>query len=93
MIFIPFSAARADVTPPEQPPGTSIFPGNENTQVRRLADTATLTVLSVPAAASIGQAATSADFTMRNLGSAEERMEVSWHQRRAAFRQRNPQPL
>lgn len=69
-------SVRADVAPPEQPPGASIMPGGESTQVRMLAETVTLTVLSKPAANFLAQAKTEADFTMRNLGTAEEKMEA-----------------
>ncbi len=70
------SSARADVAPPEQPPGTNIVPGTESTQVRMLAETVTMTVLAKPAGKRIGQAKTEAVFMMRNLGAAEEKMEV-----------------
>lgn len=74
-LSIPFPA-RADVAPPEQPPGANIMPGSTTTQVRMLAETVTLTVLSKPSASYPGQAKTEADFTMRNLGSAEEKMQA-----------------
>jgi hypothetical protein len=72
----PLSRARADVAPPEQPPGSNPFPGNENTQVRMVAETVTLVVLPVPSSGSIGQAKTEAVFIMHNLGTVEERMDV-----------------
>ncbi len=69
-------SARADVAPPEQPPGTNIVPGSESTQVRMVAETVTLRVLSSPSVNYPGQAKTEAVFMMRNLGQAEEKMEV-----------------
>src|SRR5690349_13754199 len=68
--------ARADVAPPEQPPGASIVPGVEFTQVRMLAESVYLTVLSTPLPQYLGQAKTEAIFLMRNLGTAQERMQV-----------------
>ncbi|MGC1377472.1 MAG: hypothetical protein WA821_14665, partial [Anaerolineales bacterium] len=68
--------ARADVAPPQEPPGTNIVPGTLPTQVRMVAETVTLTVLAKPSADYLGQAATEAVFTMRNLGSVEEKMEA-----------------
>lgn len=70
------SSARADMAPPETPPGADIAPGEETTQVRMVAETVTLTVLENVPESSLGQAATHAVFTMRNMGSAEERMEA-----------------
>jgi hypothetical protein len=66
---------RADVAPPGQPPGTNIVPGDE-TQVRMVAETVALTVLSTPAANFLGQAKTEAVFMMRNLGAVDETLEV-----------------
>ncbi len=72
---LPFPV-QADVAPPEQPPGANIVPGSEFTQVRMLAETVYLTVLSAPQPGYPGQAKTEAIFMMRNLGSAQERMQV-----------------
>jgi tetratricopeptide (TPR) repeat protein len=71
-----FGHVRADVAPPESPPGTNIVPGNSATRVRMLSETVTLIVLSQPAAGHVGQAKTEARFTMRNLGDSEENIEV-----------------
>jgi hypothetical protein len=43
--------ARADMAPPKGPPGTNIVPGSENTQVRMVAETVTLTVIPTTEAA------------------------------------------
>ena len=72
-LFTPIRA-RADMAPPQLPPGTNIVPGSENTQVRMVAETVTLTVLPNPSPKFLGQAATEAVFTMRNLGTATETM-------------------
>ena len=68
--------ARADIAPPESPPGTNLVPGNENTQVRMMAETVTLDVQAKNAGNWLGQAKVTAVFQMRNLGSAEEKMDV-----------------
>ena len=68
------SPARADVAPPESPPGVIISPGTDSTQVRMLSEVVTLTIGS--SADLIGKAKTSAVFIMRNLGSADENIDV-----------------
>jgi len=72
----PQSAARADVAPPESPPGTNPVPGNESTQVRMVAETVTLTISADPADAHNAIAKTHAVFTMHNLGAQEEKMQA-----------------
>ncbi|MGC1375214.1 MAG: hypothetical protein WA821_03270 [Anaerolineales bacterium] len=62
--------AKADVAPPQQPPGSNPGPGNETTQVRMMAETVTIDVLTDDPP----QAHVSAFFTMRNLGSSAESM-------------------
>ncbi len=73
-LFLPNRAVRADVAPPEAPPGTTLLPGEETTQVRMMAETVTLTVSADPINAENAIAKTEAVFTMRNLGAAEEKM-------------------
>jgi hypothetical protein len=68
--------ARADVAPPESPPGTNLVPGNETTQVRMMAETVTLDVQKKNAGNWLGQAKVTAVFQMRNLGSVEEKMDA-----------------
>ena len=68
--------ARADVAPPQTPPGADIVPGAENTQVRMLAETVILSVDKNTPEGDLGKAATSAVFTMRNLGASSETMAV-----------------
>jgi hypothetical protein len=72
----PPKAVHADVAPPEAPPGTNLIPGNETTQVRMVAETVTLTISKDPAHSQEAIAKTEAVFTMRNLGTAEENMQV-----------------
>jgi hypothetical protein len=76
-IFMPGSLpARADVAPPESPPGSTLLPGSESTQVRMVAETVTLEVSVDPADARGAVAKTTAQFTMRNLGSETEQLQV-----------------
>lgn len=65
---------QADVAPPQQPPGSNLEPGSETTQVRMVAETVTIELLADSGYNDLGQAKVTADFTMRNLGSAEETM-------------------
>ncbi len=79
MILILFSAfpskaVRADTAPPLPPPGSNLVPGEEITQVRMVAETVTLTVSEDPSNDRRAIAITNAVFTMRNLGTVEERM-------------------
>jgi hypothetical protein len=67
---------RADVAPPEMPPGSNLVPGAETTQVRMAAETVILTVTKNPADSESAIASTDATFTMRNLGGAEETMQA-----------------
>ncbi len=69
-------AVRADIAPPGHPPGSNPEPGTEGTEVRMVAETVVLDVLASAPQGSLGQAKVSADFTMRNLGSAAESMGV-----------------
>ena len=71
MFFIPVDA---DVAPPESPPGVIISPGSEATSVRMQSEVVTLSI--VPDGDKNGKAKTTAEFTMRNLGSADENLEV-----------------
>ncbi len=65
----------ADVAPPEPPPGVIISPGQVQTQVRMVSELVTLTILEKPSQAK-GEAQTEATFLMRNLGAADEQMDV-----------------
>lgn len=63
------SSVIADIAPPPAPRGSNILPG-ETTQVRMVAETVTLDIEKT------GRIRVEANFTMRNLGAVEERMEV-----------------
>ena len=76
LISAAFQPAHADVAPPETVPGSNLNPGDESTQVRMAAETVTLTISENPADPQTAIARTDAVFTMRNLGSTEERMQV-----------------
>ncbi len=69
-----FAPARADVAPPESPPGVVISPGTGTTQVRMVSEVVTLELL--PGNDQPAKAQTSADFVMRNLGLADENIQV-----------------
>jgi len=68
--------ARADVAPPGHPPGSNVEPGTEGTEVRMVAETVVIDVLRNADPKNLGRAKVTADFTMRNLGSATESMGV-----------------
>jgi len=68
------SAALADVAPPANPPGSNLQPGTSTTQVRMMAETVLIDVNNDTTPNSLGSAAVTADFTMRNLGSSDESM-------------------
>jgi tetratricopeptide (TPR) repeat protein len=67
---------HADVAPPEQPPGANPGPGSETTQVRMQSESVLIDVQAKAPAKSMGQALVTADFTMHNLGSQDETMDV-----------------
>ncbi len=75
MLGVP-TVVHADVAPPSHPPGANPGPETEGTQVRMLAETVTINVLAGAPDNSLGKAKVTADFTMRNLGSAAEKMGV-----------------
>jgi hypothetical protein len=70
------SNVRADVAPPIYPPGSNLQPGIETTQVRMVAETVIIAVFKDVTPESLGRARVTADFTMRNLGTADESMGV-----------------
>jgi tetratricopeptide (TPR) repeat protein len=68
------SAVRADVAPPERPPGSNPQPGDGTTRVRMLAETVLIEVQPGAPAGILGQARVTTDFTMRNLSGEIESM-------------------
>jgi len=72
----PAAGGPADIAPPAPPPGSNIAPGSETTQVRMVAETVVLEVQKTAPEGVQGLARVTATFTMRNLGDAEERMQV-----------------
>jgi len=68
--------AHADVAPPSHPPGSNPGPDSDVTQVRMMAETVVIDVMSNNDTNSLGQAKVTANFTMRNLGSTAETMDV-----------------
>ena len=76
LLLLNVAPARADIAPPATPPGANLEPGTETTQVRMVAETVLIEVLANTPANSLGRAQVTADFSMRNLGSASESMAV-----------------
>jgi hypothetical protein len=68
--------ARADIAPPINPPGSNLQPGEESTQVRMVAEKVILDVTDDGQEQGLGRARVNADFSMSNLGSEEETMQV-----------------
>ncbi len=75
VLGVPFNV-RADIAPPDHPPGSNPGPDTETTQVRMVAETVLIEVLADTPSQSLGQAKVTADFTMRNLGTTAESMAV-----------------
>jgi hypothetical protein len=69
-------AARADIAPPINPPGSNVQPGGASTQVRMVNEKVVLDVKDDGQAQGLGKAHVTADFSMRNLGSEQETMQV-----------------
>lgn len=67
---------HADIAPPEAPQGSSLLPGSSATQVRMMAETVTMVIEPDPADEQGAIAHTTASFSMRNLGSEAEHMQV-----------------
>ena len=76
ILFAIPSPVRADIAPPQNPPGSNLDPGSEVTQVRMLAETVLVDVQKDIAYGSLGRAHVTADFTMQNLGTESERLAV-----------------
>jgi hypothetical protein len=79
LVFMSFAfpiRALADVAPPYNPPGSSVEPGSETTQVRMVAETVLIDVRADVTPNSLGSARLTADFSMHNTGSAAENLAV-----------------
>jgi len=76
VVFLFPSSARADIAPPEQPPGANLLPESTVTRVRMVAETVLINVGLTAPSGSLGQAQVTADFTMQNVGEASETMAV-----------------
>ncbi len=74
--LFPFKDVHADVAPPQTPPGSNLNPVDETTQVRMMAETVILNIRQDPQDDTGAIADTTATFTMRNLGTAEEKMQA-----------------
>lgn len=74
-LFVAYPVS-ADVAPPESAPGSNPVPAGEGTQVRMMAETVTLTILPGSTSSPTAIADTTAVFSMRNLGTVEEKMQV-----------------
>jgi len=75
LLFVP-GQALADIAPPDQPAGANPLPGSEITQVRMLSESVLIEVQAKAPEGSLGQAKVTTSFSMRNLGSAVERLPV-----------------
>jgi hypothetical protein len=67
---------RADAAPPEAPPGSSVAPGSEITQVRMISETVVMNIYQDPENKEKAISKVQATFTMRNMGIDSEQMEV-----------------
>src|SRR5262245_26298271 len=76
ILFAVPSSVLADISLPQNPPGSNLDPGSEATQVRMLAETVLVDVQKDITYGSLGRAHITADFTMQNLGSESERLAV-----------------
>jgi len=74
MLFTP-RAARADVAPPQMPPGANPIPGEEVTQVRMVWESVLIDVPLNPEG-SLGTANVTAEFHMQNLSDVSETLNV-----------------
>lgn len=82
--FLPLAIVnpvQADIAPPEMPPGSSIQPGSEVTQVQMVAETVLVEVFAIQTgeaylAGDVAQAKVSANFVMRNQGDTDEQLMV-----------------
>lgn len=65
---------RADISPPDRPPGANLAPESENTQVRMVSERVVIDLMEKIPEGSLGEAKVVASFTMHNLGDEIETM-------------------
>jgi hypothetical protein len=65
---------RADIAPPDRPPGANLAPESENTQVRMASERVVIDLMEKIPEGSLGEAKVKASFTMHNLGDEIETM-------------------
>jgi hypothetical protein len=82
LIFLAGGPARADIAPPEPPPGSNVGPGQEVTQVQMMWEKVAILIYALPPqptialAGDVAAARVTATFSMRNQGSAPEQIPV-----------------
>jgi len=91
LALVPGERARADVAPPDAPPGANPVPVWQPTQVRMVSETVLLDVQRSTPPGSQGRAKVRGEFVLRNLGALEERFAVRlpltfWDGRSDGFR-------
>ena len=65
---------RADIAPPDWPPGANLAPDSENTQVRMVSERVVIDLTKKIPEGNLGEAKVTASFKMLNLGDAIETM-------------------
>ena len=75
LLLFSSTQASADISPPEPPSGTNPEPGSETTNVRMMSETV-LVEIDANSPFNNGYGKVTATFTMRNLGNADEKMDV-----------------
>jgi hypothetical protein len=82
VILLVGRTARADIAPPEPPPGSNVGPGQDVTQVQMMSETVVIDIYALAPAQTVelaGDAAAArvtATFSMRNQGSTTEQIPV-----------------
>lgn len=67
---------RADIAPPDRPPGANLAPESENTQVRMVSERVAIELNEMIQEGSLGAAEVKATFTMQKMGDEIETMFV-----------------
>ena len=74
IIFFTTEPVRADIAPPDWPPGANLAPDSENTQVRMVSEKVVIDLKERIQSGSLGEAKVTAIFNMLNLGDDVETM-------------------